>query len=156
MPFEKHTGPNSDSLWRSHDFSSSMTLMMCPRAALPFFFLNKSHFKLQTWMQSMKFLICIFHIEKVWGNLNLDCCWLRPTHLWENSEQRKPHHPQAGAFHPAYWASQRKSTWQQFLHIFQLSQFYPSLLVPGLINHFLSFPHEPSNILILLSQTQQT
>lgn len=37
MPFEKHTGPNSDSLWRSHDFSSSMTLMMCPRAALPFF-----------------------------------------------------------------------------------------------------------------------
>lgn len=36
MPLEKHTGPNSDNPWRSHDFSSSMKLMMCPRTALPF------------------------------------------------------------------------------------------------------------------------
>lgn len=35
MPFEKHTGPNSDNLW-SHAFFSSMKLMMCLRTALLF------------------------------------------------------------------------------------------------------------------------
>lgn len=35
MPFEKHTGPDSDRRWRSHSFCSSTKLMMCPRRASP-------------------------------------------------------------------------------------------------------------------------